>query len=56
MTTAKGGGFLSFSKDYKIPMADGIIYATSIQFNCILWTQDKHFIDLDSVNYFEIIK
>jgi predicted nucleic acid-binding protein len=41
------------SKDYKIPMADSIIYATTIQFNCILWTQDKHFIDLNAVNYFE---
>ena len=41
------------SKDYKIPMADGIIYATATQFNCALWTQDKHFINLNSVNYFE---
>jgi predicted nucleic acid-binding protein len=41
------------SKDYKIPMADSIIYATSINFDCILWTQDKHFINLDYANYFE---
>ena len=41
------------SKDHKMPMADSIIYATSIKFNCTLWTQDKHFINLDSVNYFE---
>ena len=41
------------SKDYKIPMADSIIYATAMQFNCILWTQDKHFINLASINYFE---
>ena len=44
------------SKDYRIPMADSIIYATNIKFNCILWTQDKHFINLDSVNYFEKIR
>ena len=41
------------SKDYKIPMADSIIYATNLLYNCILWTQDKHFINLKSVNYFE---
>ena len=38
---------------YKLPMADSIIYATNIKYNCILWTQDQHFIDLISVNYFE---
>jgi len=41
------------SKDHKLPMADSIIYATNIKFNCILWTQDKHFHTLMSVNYFE---
>jgi predicted nucleic acid-binding protein len=40
-------------KDYKLPMADSIIYATSVMFNCILWTQDKHFMNLKSVNYLE---
>jgi predicted nucleic acid-binding protein len=41
------------SKDHKIPMADSIIYATNLRFNCVLWTQDKHFKELRSVNYFE---
>ena len=41
------------SKDYKLPMADSIIYATNVKFDCTLWTQDKHFINLYSVNYFE---
>jgi predicted nucleic acid-binding protein len=40
-------------KDCKLPMADSIIYATNIKYNCVLWTQDKHFMNLDSVNYFE---
>ena len=40
-------------KDCKLSMADSIIYATSLNFNCILWTQDKHFMGLESVNYFE---
>ena len=41
------------SSDYKIPMADSIIYATSLKYSCILWTQDKHFYGLKSVNYLE---
>jgi predicted nucleic acid-binding protein len=41
------------SISFKIPMADSIIYATSLKFNCTLWTQDKHFLGLESVNYFE---
>jgi toxin FitB len=41
------------SKDNKMPMADSIIYATNMKYNCILWTQDKHFSNLRSVNYFE---
>ena len=43
------------SKNHKLPMADSIIYATNLKFNCILWTQDKHFSGLKSVNYFEKI-
>ena len=38
-------------KDLKLPMADSIIYATNMSFNCTLWTQDKHFMGLESVNY-----
>jgi len=40
-------------KDYKLPMADSIIYATAKKYNCILWTQDKHFKDLEDIRYFE---
>ena len=43
------------SKSYKLPLADSIIYATSIKYNCVLWTQDQHFAELKSVNYFEKI-
>jgi len=49
---------LSFSAakisiNYKLPMADSIIYATNMKYNCILWTRDQHFSGLYSVNYFE---
>jgi toxin FitB len=40
-------------KDYKLPLADSIIYATNVSFNCVLWTQDKHFMGLEFVNYVE---
>ncbi len=41
------------SREYKLPMADSIIYTTSKKYNCILWTQDKHFKDFKDVKYFE---
>lgn len=40
-------------KQYKLAMADSIIYATSVRHNAILWTQDKHFKELANVKYFE---
>ena len=41
------------SKNYNLPMADSIIYATNLRYNCTLWTQDRHFSGLNLVNYFE---
>jgi predicted nucleic acid-binding protein len=41
------------SIEFKLPMADSIIYATNLKYNCVLWTQDRHFSGLDFVNYFE---
>jgi predicted nucleic acid-binding protein len=38
---------------FKLPMADSIIYATNLKYNCVLWTQDNHFSGLSFVNYFE---
>ena len=40
------------SKDHKLSVADSIIYATTLQYKGILWTQDEHFNGLPSVNYF----
>jgi predicted nucleic acid-binding protein len=41
------------SIEFKLPMADSVIYATALKYNCILWTQDHHFSGLNFVNYFE---
>jgi len=40
-------------KEFKLAMADSIIYATALKNDCLLWTQDKHFKDLHGVKYFE---
>jgi predicted nucleic acid-binding protein len=39
-------------KQYKLPMADSIIYATAITNDAELYTQDQHFENLDRVHYF----
>jgi len=40
------------SLEYKLPMADSIIYAVTKKFNATLWTQDEHFEKLQNVKYF----
>jgi len=40
------------SKQYKLPMADSIIYATAELYNAIIYTQDRHFENLKRVYYF----
>ena len=40
-------------KEKKLAMADSIIYATAKKYDCVLWTQDKHFKELENVKYFE---
>lgn len=40
------------SKQHKLPMADSIIYASAVLYNAQLYTQDKHFENLDRVHYF----
>jgi len=40
-------------KLYKLPLADSIIYATTINANSTLYTMDKHFKELPNVIYCE---
>jgi predicted nucleic acid-binding protein len=44
------------SVEFKLPMADSVIYATTIKYDGLLWTQDQHFSGLNFVNYFEKLK
>jgi predicted nucleic acid-binding protein len=38
--------------DYKLPLADSIIYATGQKFNALIWTQDIDFETLKGVKYY----
>ena len=40
-------------KQHKLPMADSIIYATTKIYKAELYTQDKHFENLENVHYFQ---
>ncbi|MEI7845715.1 MAG: type II toxin-antitoxin system VapC family toxin [Chloroflexota bacterium] len=41
------------STQYKLAMADSVIYAIAQMHNATLWTQDAHFKDLPGVEYIE---
>ena len=38
--------------EYKLPLADSIIYATAQRYEAVIWTQDGDFEGLDGVRYF----
>ncbi len=37
---------------HNLPMADSIILATGLRYNCTIWTQDSDFKGIKNVNYF----
>jgi toxin FitB len=42
------------SLQHNLPMADSIILATARAHNCVIWTQDSDFQDIEGVNYFPV--
>ena len=40
------------SRKHKLPMADSIIYATSLHCSAIIFSCDKHFKDIPDIRYF----
>ena len=40
------------SLKYNLPMADSIIMATARAYECVIWTQDSDFRNIEGVNYF----
>ncbi len=43
----------SLGVQFKLPLADSIIYATALHHNAVLYTMDKHFKGLKNVEYYE---
>ena len=41
-----------FGVEYKLPLADSIIYATAHRYEAMVWTQDADFKDLANVRYY----
>jgi len=42
------------SLKHNLPMADSIILATARAHNCVIWTQDSDFQNIENVNYFPV--
>ena len=40
-----------YGVDYKLPLADSIIYATAREYDALIWTQDSDFKSLEGVKY-----
>lgn len=41
-----------FGVEYKLPLADSIIFATAHRYEAVVWTQDADFKDLKNVRYY----
>jgi len=41
-----------YGVDYKLPLADSIIYATARKYDALVWTQDADFKSLEGVKYY----
>jgi predicted nucleic acid-binding protein len=42
-----------YGREFKLPLADSIIYATAMKHNATLYTMDKHFKSLPNVQFYE---
>ena len=42
------------SLQHNLPMADSIILATARAYDCVIWTQDSDFRQIEGVNYFPV--
>jgi len=41
-----------YGVEYKLPLADSIIYATAKRFDALIWTQDIDFKSLEGIKYY----
>jgi predicted nucleic acid-binding protein len=44
------------SRKHKLPMADSIIYATSLHYSAVIFSCDKHFKNIPDIRYFPKIQ
>ena len=44
------------NRRHRLPMADSIIYATSLHYSAVIFTCDKHFKDIPDIRYFPKIQ
>ncbi len=45
-------GAAQYGVEYKLPLADSIIYATAKKFDALIWTQDIDFKGLEGIRYY----
>jgi predicted nucleic acid-binding protein len=52
LTAAIAMNAARLSMQHRLPMADSVILATARAHQCLVWTQDADFQDLEGVKYF----
>ena len=51
LTAARASKAAHLAVQYKLPLADGIIFAAALEFKATLWTQDEDFANIAEVKY-----
>ncbi len=52
LTAERASAAARLSIKHKLPMADSLIYATALEFEATLWTQDEDFARIKGVRFF----
>lgn len=52
LTAERASAASKLSSIHKLPMADSMIYAATLEFDATLWTMDEDFEGLNAVRYF----
>jgi toxin FitB len=52
LTAERANAAARLSIQHRLPMADSIIYAATLEFKATLWTQDEDFAQIKGVKYF----
>jgi len=52
LTSSLAMNAAKLSMQHNLPMADSVVFATAISHNCVIWTQDSDFENLQRVKFF----